>query len=92
MDATLSRKAAALKQSPYWRWMRNFNTDDENAQIESEWIGRLVDANTFENLSDEDKQLFRLGDRSEQIAQVRNLDPERPSELNKIIEEVMSRD
>ncbi len=89
MNANLSRRAAALVQSPYWRWMISLRSDEDARKFKAAWTAELVEAYTFENLSLEHKKVFRLGDLSEKVAIARKLNPEVRLDLEKIVEEVL---
>lgn len=57
-----------MMQSPYWSWLKlglNFET---SLELDRGLTSRLVIAYTFDNLESEDKKLFAMCERSEQIA------------------------
>lgn len=71
MHAELSRRAAKMMQSPYWSWLKSGLNFETSLELDRGLTSRLVTAYTFDNLESEDKKLFAMCEKSDEIA--RNL-------------------
>lgn len=87
MDANLSRKAGAAKNTPYYRYARQSSGED----FDEQFIKTLIDAGTYENLSPSAQQFLRLCERSFTIAEEMNLrDMTDPDNLQQVIDKLLS--
>lgn len=93
LDATLSRRAGQAQNTPYFRYIQQRSKDPKAYGKQITEV--LLKAGTYENLTPDQREFFRLCDRSWEISQEMGLlDMNNTSNfqqvINRLLEEVES--
>lgn len=88
MDATLSRRAGQAQNTPYFRYTQQQSKDPE--AFGKQFTELLLKAGTYERLTPDQREFFRLCDRSWEISQEMGLlDMNNADNLQQVMDQLL---